>query len=326
MKISFSVHDQNQLVTHGYGQATYQMVRSLQRLGHTVTHEDPTAQVEMNFSQPFLWRWFSPDSYKIGMAAWESTTIPGNWKAGLRTCDELWTPSQLIAKWFADEGYPARVYEHGVDGSVWSPRLRKAKIDRPIKLLHIGEPAPRKGGQLVYDTFRELYGNSQEVSLTIKGYSQSTVRGRHGSHPFKELNNVKVNTEEMSEEELVMFVKMHDILIYPSYGEGFGLIPLQAMATGMPVVCTEAWAPYSNLLIPELKVNASLAPSPWDFHTGDLWHPDHTDLAESMQYAVENFPAVAQRAYDLARFVTKRYDWDRLTQQAFAHIVEKFES
>lgn len=323
MKISISVHDQNQITSHGYGQATFQIVRALQTLGHSVQHEDPSAQVEFCFSQPYLWKWFNPDSYKIGMSAWESDKIPSKWKPGLETCDEFWTPSPLIAEWFAAEGYPAKVFEHGVDADVWSPRPRLRK--GPVRFLHIGEPAPRKSGQLVYDTFKELYGNSDEASLTIKAYYRSTIRGNRNAHPDKELNNVTIMKDMIEEWQLVNLVHRHDVLVYPSWGEGFGLIPLQAMATGMPVICTENWAPYNNLLIPRLKVSGSLDKSPWPFHTGRMFRPSAEDVRSAMKYAVENFDKVSKQAFTLTPFVTKRYDWVKLTEQAFAPVLSKIE-
>ncbi len=53
----------------------------------------------------------------------------------------------------------------------------------------------------------------------------------------------------------------HDVMIYPTYGEGFGFIPFQALATGMPVISTHEWADYKKYLGP-LKLNSTLIDSP----------------------------------------------------------------
>lgn len=326
MKISFSTPMENTVTTHGYGVAAFGIVTALQRLGHEVPFQDPSAPVELNFSQPYLWRWSSPDSYKIGYAAWESTKIPSSWRPGLATCDELWTPSPVMAELFSAQGYPARVYEHGVDSTVWTPQLRRRE-NGPIRFLHIGEPAPRKGGQLTYDVFKELFGGQDDVAtLTIKAHAQSTIRGARNAHPWNEISNVKVIIDELPEYALVDLVRRHDVLVYPSWGEGFGLIPLQAMATGMPVICTEAWAPYRPLILPRLRLGSTLQDSPWGFHTGQMWRPDRDDLVKSMTYAVDNFRKVSLGAMSLVPYVTKRYGWDALTRNAFAHVVERFDS
>lgn len=328
MKISLTIPEQNTITTHGYGQASFGIVKSLQRLGHSVPFKDPAAPVEFAFSQPYLWNWTNfRNQHKIGMVAWESNKIPKNWKPMMNTCDELWTPSPLVAEWFAAEGYPARVYEHGVDNTIWTPKKRHRRPG-PVKFLHIGEPAPRKGGQMTYEIFRELFGGQGDVAtLTIKGYGSSTVRGTNNYHPFKELSNVKVITDQFDEWELVSLVQSHDVLVYPSYGEGFGLIPLQAMVTGMPTIISKGWAPYENATLPGLRVNTTFGPSPWpDMHHGEMFIPDRDDLATAMQYAVDNIDEITKKAFGFVPYIQKRWDWDRLTAKAFAHIVEKFDS
>lgn len=316
---------ENTVTNHGYGVAAHGMVSSLQRLGHEVPFQDNTAPVEINFSQPYLWNWSSKDSYKIGYAAWESSEIPANWWPGLATADEIWTPSPVIKRWFIQNGLSGvKVYQHGVDSNIWTRKRRRPT--GPIRFLHIGEPAPRKGGQMTYEVFRELFGGSSEATLTFKGHGSNRIRGNNNAHIYKETPNVRVITEEYEEWQMVDLVRRHDVLIYPSYGEGFGLIPLQAMVTGMPVICTEAWAPYKDYLIDELKLESKLAGSPWpDVHTGDMFHPSRNDLVEKMKYTVKNYTGLSAQAFANSFKVEDSYDWDRLTKNAFAHIVEKFE-
>lgn len=315
---------ENTVTTHGYGVAAHGMVTSLQRLGHSVPFQDPTAPVEINFSQPYLWNWSSPNSYKIGYVAWESTIVPESWLPGLQTANEIWTPSPLIAQWFRDEGLQrVKVYQHGVDSNVWSRKRRRPT--GPIRFLHIGEPAPRKGGQMTYDVFRDLFGGSSEATLTFKGHGSNRIRGKNNAHIYKETPNVRVITEEYEEWQMVDLVKRHDVLVYPSWGEGFGLIPLQAMVTGMPVICTEAWAPYKDHLLNDLRLDSKLADSPWpDVHTGKMYKPDKEDLAAKMTYAVNNYTQLSARAFRASFTAEDAYSWDRLTKDAFNHIEKKF--
>jgi glycosyltransferase involved in cell wall biosynthesis len=315
MKISISIPEANMVTNHGYGVVSYQIVQALQRLGHTVPFQDPTAPVEINISQPNFWRWSSPDSYKIGMVAWESTQVPALWKYGLKTCDELWTPSPLIARWLEDEGYPVTtVFEHGIDATVWTPKLR-TRASGPIRFLHIGEPALRKGGQDTFDAFNSVF-SAHQAHLTLKTHGGSNVRGFH--------DNVTVIRDELSETDLVQLVHDHDILVYPSYGEGFGLIPLQAMSTGMPVILSQGWAPYERFAPQDLLVKTRLDDSPWPkVHPGKMLHPDPVDLASSMKFAAQWFNYYSQAAYNKAPAVQRYYDWNRLTEQAFAHILER---
>lgn len=330
MKISFFTPGENTTLTNGFGVAGYGMVTALQRLGHEVPYKDPAAPVEFSFCQPQYWEWASPTSYKIGYVPWESTRLPESWLAPMGRVDEIWATSEWAKLVYEKHGFEnIRVYEHGVDASEWS-RKRRRPENRPegtakFRFLHIGEPAPRKAGQLVYDTFVDLFGDNPDVTLTIKSNGYNTVRGKNNAHPHIAQKNVKLLTQEMSTFELVDLVKRHDALVYPSWGEGFGLIPLQALATGMPVICTANWAPYRHLLLPELTLPSRLTPSPWpDMHPGMMYEPDAGRLAEMMKLCANSseYQTLSARAFANSFKVESEYDWDRLTQEAFQHIFD----
>lgn len=327
MRISLTIPEEFKITNHGYGQISREIVASLQRLGHEVPFKDPDAQVELAIGQPYHWSWSNyKNSYKIGLVAWESTKVPDRWRPWMKTADEVWTPSPVIADVFEKQGIPvAQVYEHGIDKALWRPRLRHRSPGDPIRFLHIGSPAPRKGGQESYDAFKELFGNSSEATLTIKAHNLNTVRGKDSAHPDRELKNVKVITEDFSDWEMYTLVRYHDVLLYPGYGEGFGLIPLQAMFTGMPVICTEAWAPYKAAILRKLRLGSKLGPSPWpEMHPGEVWYPDLDDLRRAMRDAVGNYNELSRQACEHVPYLQIRYDWDRLTAKAFEHIERKF--
>lgn len=331
MKISFSTLPGNLNLNVGYGYAGFNMVRALQRLGHEVPFQDPSALVQIHFSQP-EWYEFSPHQYKIGYTPWESSGLKEGWLREFNAVDELWTPSPLIARWYKEAGVttPIFVYEHGVD-HIWENKRRSWQPGETMKFLHHGEPAPRKGGQMAVDAFREAFGNQKDVSLTIKSHGSASIRAkdREGNilgtvqHTFK---NVSLIETMLPESALVELYHDHHALVYPGYGEGFGLIPLQAMATGMPTICTGAWAPYERLLLPELTLSATLIDSPWEFmHPGKVYEPSFDDLVKSYRSVYENYHALAGKSYKNGFKVHEEYDWDRLTENAFEHVVEKFQ-
>lgn len=328
MDISFSTIPGNLKTSIGYGYAGFNMVTSLQRLGHKVPFDDPNCKVQIFFSQP-EWYNFHESQYKIGYTPWESTELPDNWVEDMSQCDEIWTPSHWIADCFKQAGVkPAiKVYQHGVDKS-WSPKRRK--VVGPLRFLHQGEPAPRKGGELAVNAFRAAFGNSKDVHLTIKAHSNSTIRvkDRRGSilgNPQDMYDNVSLYTKEITTEQLVNMYHSHDVMVYPSFGEGFGLIPIQALATGMPTICTGGWAPYVNHLLPSLRLSSTLGDSPWpNMHPGKVFFPDFDHLVECYKTAYEQFDKLSAEAYRQSYLVHLEYDWDRLTEQAFKEIVTKF--
>jgi len=332
MKISFTTNTGNLNLSSGFGVAGYGMVTSLQALGHEVIFQDPTAPVEIAFCQPDYSEWSNPNAYHIQYTPWESDEVSEDWgEAFNNNCDEVWTTSPLVAKWFAKAGVtkPIWVYQHGVPDGWKHSRLRED--DGVTKFLHIGEPAPRKGGQLTVDAFREAFGNSTDVHLTIKAWNRSTLRvytksGSIVGSPHKVYNNISLEYNEIPQEEMIELVLAHDVLVYPSYGEGFGLIPLQAMATGMPVICTEAWAPYKRFISPDLRLGSRIIPSPWPrTHFGNMYEPSRADLVESMKKVHENYGKYAYDAFQQVPDLYQSYDWVGLTKGVFAHVEKLIE-
>lgn len=325
MKISFTTAVDNIQLANGFGVGSFQIIRSLQKLGHSVPFQDPDAPVEFAFVQPDLVKWSNPNAYHILLTPWESEVIPDRWTKGIFSADEFWTTSPKCRGWFENAGYKVdQVYLHGVD-PIWSqkPRKRGAKI----KFLHVGEPAPRKMGQMTYDTFVETFGDREDVSLTIKAHNMSTIRGKDNKLPQHLHKNVKVITREMTEEELVNLYHQHDVLVYPSVAEGFGFIPLQAMATGMPTICVPDWADYKDWLLESLTLKTTLVPSPWpQMHPGHVYWPAAGELREKMLYAVDNFEALSAASLLMSTLVHRKYDWVTLTKNAFAHVVERFDN
>ena len=360
MKISVSTPTMNlRNNAHGYGHACQKMIKSLNNLGHEVKIQDSTAKFQINFSQPPMCK-FHKGQYQIVYVPWESTEIPNDWKRNLELADEIWTTSDWCKQVFEDAGYTnVSVYAHGID-PIWKPK-RRNRSD-VLRFLHVGEPSIRKGGQLVTDAFASLFANNPKYQLTLKaagstntrvfggvvdhptlepedmiatGFGWSFAASRDPKHhidmnakilgsPDKIYNNIKVIGETLSEEALVNLYYQHDVLVYPTYGEGFGFIPLQALATGMPTISTFDWAHYKDYLGP-LKLKSQIVDSQWDLvHPGKVFEPNYQHLLERMKEADENFQAYSGYYYAQSTKIHEDYNWDQLTNNAFKKVIEKF--
>ena len=325
LKISHGTRFDSQSQSDGYGYATFNMLNSLQRLGYEVNPNDKNADVEIWFDQPHHWN-FSPNTYKIGYFPWESTQLlpPSkstdflDWKDILNKCDEVWTPSPLIADWLRlhmNINKPVYVYEHGVD-PVWKKEPRK--IFDKMKFLHVGAEAARKGGIDTMKAFRAAFPTQKDVELNMKIMSKGWNVGW--------INRVNIINERLSLDSLVKMFHDNHVYVYPSYGEGFGLTPLQAMRTGMPTITVPAWAPYARFLNPRLSVHASMIKSPWpQLHPGNVLKPDFTELVESLRYSYNHYDEVHTAAQAAVEEIAAHYDWDRLTQEAFENLEKRLE-
>lgn len=106
----------------------------------------------------------------------------------------------------------------------------KEKTNKPLKLLFVGGLTQRKGIAEVFET-ANYFG--KHIELTIIGHKTS--------NECKELdNNLKNYTwiPSLPHNEILAQMQQHDILLFPSLFEGFGMVISEAMSQGMPVITT----------------------------------------------------------------------------------------
>lgn len=311
MRISHGSRHEKWNNQNGYGYATDNVLSSLRSLGYKVSQNDETADVQMWFDQPHHWKWNNSSQYRIGYHPWESTKLYPGWKSAMNKCDEIWTPSALTAKWYKEAGIrrPIYVYPHGVDHNVWVPTERV--VEDKMRFFHVGGEALRKGLDTVIPAFRAAFPNNEDVELVLKQNQEGWNIPSYGK--------IKILTNLMPLEELVALYHNCHVFVYPSWGEGFGLNPLQAIATGMPTICTTAWAPYKELI--QLPVSSALVDSPWPkVHPGKMFQPDFDDVVDHMRYAYSNYDFLSEDAMNLANYAHAKYDWKNFTKEAFGNL------
>lgn len=323
MKISFNTAIASNRIRNndGYGYGTERILASLRNLGYEVTENDASADVGFVFNQPWHAKWFG-NQYRIILHPWESTLLMPDWPGMMNEADEVWSPSPLIAEWYRDYNNivkPIHVYEHGID-SVWAPKPRV--VNDTIKFLHVGGEAYRKGLTDTLKAFRTAFPDPPKagVELTIKrgkagegtNFDQRGVHWINGPYPF--------------DQQLDLHYQ-HHVFVYPSWGEGFGFNPFQAMATGMPTIMTAEWAPYERFVDPQLRVGASMVDSPWpNVHPGQMFKPDFDDLVDRMRWVVDNYEERHNFAQIQAPLIHEDYAWDAVTKTTFESLEKRLES
>ena len=326
MIISYSTAYSNLQLNNGFGMAGFSIINALKELGHTVYFQAPTAPVQFTFAQP---EYFRPTrgQYQIILCPWESTELHEGWVDAFNSADETWATSEWVAEQYIRAGVTnlTTVFPHGISKK-YKPKLKKR--NGPVKYIHVGGPANRKGAQEAFDAFREAFGDDpKKATLTIKAYQRSLVRWFDESGRVRnpaDLPNVTINLKEMEREELVDFQAGFDVAIYPSAGEGWGFIPVEFLAQGTPTICTGAWAEYSDYL-GDLAVKSKLVDSPWPMeHPGKVYKVDHNDLVKKILLSYNDFENQSAKAFKNSFKLHKQYDWVTLTEQAFAPLVERF--
>lgn len=308
MKISHGARLSNFSTRNGYGYVTDRVLENLYLLGHEVKPNDDTAPVQLWYDQPHHIEW-GKNPYRIAYHPWESTELKTGWLNILNEANEVWATSPLLADWYREMGVtrPVHTYLHGVD-PVWAPEARQ--ISDRIRFLHVGGEALRKGASELLDAFRVAFHDKDDVELTLKMMSKGLNITRVGK--------VNIINDSLPLADLIRLYHSHQVFVYPSWGEGFGLNPLQAMATGMPTICTAAWAPYANYLDPALALDSKLVESPWPLsHPGKMFQPNFDDLVDKLRFVYDHYDLCAAMAMAQAPQMHQDFNWLSLTKNAF---------
>jgi glycosyltransferase-like protein len=138
-----------------------------------------------------------------------------------------------------DFGVEATIVPNGVDlGRFATP----APVTRPdgFVLLAVGGIEPRKGSVHLVRALARL-GDLAPALVVVGGHSfQDFAPYRDAT--LKEAADLGVVVREVgtvSDDELAGWYAAADALAYPSVAEGFGLVPIEAMALGLPVVASD---------------------------------------------------------------------------------------
>lgn len=135
------------------------------------------------------------------------------------------------------------VVPHGVDpppsGDAAAGR-RRAGAERYV--VAVGTIEPRKGLPVLVRAFDHLADDDPELHLVLVGsrgwatesFDEAVAAARHHGR-------IRI-TGRVDDTERADLLAGAAVLAYPSLYEGFGLPPLEAMAQGLPVVCSDAGA------------------------------------------------------------------------------------
>lgn len=325
MKVSFTGAPEYMDRNVGYGEASFHIFNSFKKQGIECLIKSKDANIGISFVQPSDYS-FAEHQYKIGYTPWESTELLQGWSNVMNSvADEIWATSEWVADIYSKHtNKPIFVYEHGIEDT-WVPKKRELNPERPFRFLHVGEPASRKDAQMVVDAFINTFGHDPKFELVLKCSNINTTRifdkvnGNVTGSPDVHYKNIKIIESFLSVEQMNGLYNLCDVFVYPSWGEGFGFNPLQAMAQGMPTICTAGWASYKDLIT--MPLDSKWSPSPWPTtHPGFMLKPDYAELKDYMQMSFKNYEKLSNIAYANALTIHKKYNWDSVSENAIKRL------
>lgn len=140
--------------------------------------------------------------------------------------------------------YRISLVKPGVDLQIFHPPAagdprHLPRGDRPLELTFAGRLQPHKGPQVVVKALAHLRRDHPEltVHLTVAGRQSgpdaidiAALAAEHG------VDDVVVHRKPLPHDDLANLFRRSDAVLVPSYSESFGLVALEAMACGTPVL------------------------------------------------------------------------------------------
>ena len=204
--------------------------------------------------------------------------------ASLIVVASSFTKSTLIENGVAGDKIFLNPY--GVDLKRFTVRPERNK-SRAFRFVFAGLVCARKGIPLLLEAWSKIKPSGAELwiagPITPAAAAKLTVD-----------ETVKI-LGKVPNPELATIMADSDVFVLPSYFEGFGLVLLEAMAAGLPVLTTTATAG------PDIVTER---------HDGFVVRPGDTGaLVEVMDWCLQNREAVAAMGMN-ARRTAERHSWD----------------
>lgn len=172
-------------------------------------------------------------------------------------------------------------------------------------ILYIGSFSPRKNILGLIEAFSKIHKKNPQIKLLIVG-----KKGKS----YETYLNKSINLNLKDKVVFTGFIKTHDLpyfynsckcFIYPSFYEGFGLPPLEAMSCGVPVIS-------SNLTsMPEILKDAPIYINPFDIE----------DISEKLNLVLKD-SNLRNHLCKISLIHSKNFSWE-ITSKETLKIIEE---
>lgn len=246
-----------------------------------------------------------PEYAAKSLVAYLSAVVPRSLqRADLILADSQWTKKDLVAMLGMPEGkirvVPAGVGpEYQVITDVEMLREVRQKYQLPERfILHVGTLEPRKNLPRLIEAFAMLLPHEPDLKLVLVGGKGWLYEAIFATVERLRLAEKVVFPGYVAEADLPAVYNLAAVFAYPSIYEGFGLPPLEAMACGVPVVCS------NRSSLPEIVGDAALHIEPDDVQA----------LAEAL-YSALGDPTLRQELLQRGRERARLFTWPAAAQQ-----------
>ncbi len=173
--------------------------------------------------------------------------------------------------------------------------------------LYLGAIHPRKNIHTLVQAFNQFKSEHQcDTQLVLAGrasWQTEEVTNAIANSPWK--SEIKL-PGYIATDEAVDLVGSAEAMIYPSFYEGFGLPLVEAMACGVPVICSNVSS------LPEVAGNAAL-----------LFDPNDASALAHQMNEITMDRSLREKLIGLGHQRASDFSWDKAASQIYA-ILERF--
>lgn len=237
------------------------------------------------------------------VVAQEGQVRDGFWAKRLRSrkqceltlADHVTCVSELAARSYVDAGIEASkitVNAVGCDVAAFSAAAAMRRAG-PVKFIFAGVAAQHKGFDVLLSGFSEVLRRFPDSELHVAGDAAAAARYT--------LPEQVIVHGKLSHAELARQLQSMDCLVLPSRLESFGMVVIEALAAGTPVIVSDHAGAYEAIVDGR---NGWVVPT-----------NDRAALAQRMSACCENIEGLRDM-HDECRRSALAYDWSRYERRA----------
>jgi glycogen synthase len=207
--------------------------------------------------------------------------------------------SDEITKLFGPGLAEIRVIRNGIDAALWPFAPRRPRTG-PAQLLYLGRLEYEKGIHDAIAALPRIRRTHPGTTLTVAGEGTQQQWLVEQARKFKVFKAVTF-VGGLDHEELVRLLHVADAAVLPSHYEPFGIVALEAAATGTPLVTSNVGG------LGEAVINGQ---------TGVSYPPrDVARLAAAVRVVLDDPDAAQQRAIAARERVTYDFEWHHVASE-----------
>lgn len=299
----------------GYGRMGRYVLEALKDLGVEVNQCSSPGDEHRPVSANALWMgapshvagWWEGQRTNV-LTMWEATGVPPGFRENVHEIDTIIVPSEQNLELFSHWHKNVKKVPLGINPGHWNYRP-VPEVGAEFVFMTAGQGL-RKGIDIAVKAFTTVFGDFQPSAnhprpvLMVKDrYRMKEVRGEG----IKEISGTVP-----PETEIALYGTAHCFLGL-ARGEGFGLMPLQAMAQGTPTILVDAHGYHEFAHLAALQISAGMSKAePFIFGDADQWwEPNFEEVCAAMWEMYVNHTEYLDGAKKTAEYIAENLTWEQ---------------